>query len=136
MFKTKGWIVGLMVLAAAGLPAPSAQASELVKLGKLLVTGKRAPSVEAKVAPAPAALRSSAEAQAAEPRGTAATGGGGGRAAIESAVEAPAVDWSDRQPETGSNPRSSPPAEPSRGAGGERVGRSPAPAAQGMLPLA
>ena len=48
--KTKGLIVGMVVLLAVGLPAPPAQASELVKLGKLLVTGKRAPSTDAKPA--------------------------------------------------------------------------------------
>jgi|GEM_PF-5562833 len=129
MFKTKGWIVGLVVVAAVGLPAPSAQASELVKLGKLLVTGKRAPSVEAKAAPAPVAPRS-VESQQTEQRAPA--GGTSARPAAEALVEVPVIEWSERQPEA-SNPRTTPVAEPSRG--GERVGRSPAPA-QGSVPLA
>lgn len=43
MSKSKGWVIAT-VFAAALLPAPSVEASELVKLAKLLVTGKRAPA--------------------------------------------------------------------------------------------
>jgi hypothetical protein len=131
MFKTKGLIVGLVVLLAVSLPAPSAQASELVKLGKLLVTGKRAPSTDAKpVADKPAAPRTepsapSAERQAAQQQ--AAT-----RLTTEAAEASPTgYDWAERQgvessrmPATDSTPR----------AGAERVGRSPAPQ-QNMEPV-
>lgn len=44
------------VLAATlWLPAPAAQASELVKLAKLIVTGKRSPTVPTETKPQPAA---------------------------------------------------------------------------------
>lgn len=129
--KTKGLIVGLVVLLAVGLPAPSAQASELVKLGKLLVTGKRAPSTEAKpAADKPAAARAEPAAASAERQGAQQ---GASRLATEAAEAAPqGYDWpADRQgvdnnrlPATESSPRS----------GGDRVGRSPAPQ-QNMEPL-
>lgn len=130
MFKTKGLIVGLVVLLAVSLPAPSAQASELVKLGKLLVTGKRAPSTEAKpAADKPAAPRAEPAAPSAE-RQTAQQGAA--RPAAEAAEAPPqGYDWAERQgvdssrmPATDSAPR----------AGGERVGRSPAPQ-QSMEPV-
>jgi hypothetical protein len=55
MLKTKGWMLVVMVLAAALLPATPAHSSELVKLGKLIVTGKRgsvAPSAALEPRPA------------------------------------------------------------------------------------
>lgn len=131
MFKTKGLIVGLMVLMAVSLPAPSAQASELVKLGKLLVTGKRAASADAKpaadkvVAPRAEPAAPSAERQAAQQPNA-------GRQAAEATESPPQVyEWADRHgvessrmPATDSTPRT----------GAERVGRSPAPQ-QSMEPV-
>ena len=43
MLKSKGLML-LVVFAAAWLPVTPAQSSELVKLGKLIVTGKRGPA--------------------------------------------------------------------------------------------
>ncbi len=52
MTKSKSTLIALAVALAAALPAPSAQGSELAKLGRLIVTGKRAPAAEPKPAPA------------------------------------------------------------------------------------
>jgi hypothetical protein len=131
MLKSKAWMMGVaVVLAATLLPAPSAQASELIKLGKLLVTGKRAPSTGADAKPAVPASRDSAaeryvpRADASAERGATAAPP---RVSPEAVTETPAVDWGERQPiET--NPRTAP-------GGGERVGRSPPPS-NGMTPSA
>jgi hypothetical protein len=72
MLKSKAWVIAV-VAAAALLPAPPVHASELVKLAKLLVTGKRAPAATeaAKPSPPPAARPDAAErwapARSAEP---------------------------------------------------------------------
>ena len=44
MLKTKGWMLMVAMAGALLLPAAPVQASELVKLGKLIVTGKRGPA--------------------------------------------------------------------------------------------
>jgi hypothetical protein len=44
MLKTNGWMLMVVMAGAVLLPAAPAQASELVKLGKLIVTGKRGPA--------------------------------------------------------------------------------------------
>lgn len=52
MPKSRNALVLAVAALAFALPAPSSQASELVKLGRLIVTGKRNPVVEPKPAPA------------------------------------------------------------------------------------
>lgn len=52
MPKSRNVLVLAFVALAFALPTPSSEASELVKLGRLIVTGKRNPAVEPKPAPA------------------------------------------------------------------------------------
>ncbi len=134
MLKIKALILGLTVVVASLLPAPSAQASELVKLGKLLVTGKRAPSAVADTKPAAAAGHRDGASERFVPR-TEAIGERGGaavapRVSPEAVSDAPSVDWGERQP-VESNPR----VAPGGGAAGDRIGRSPPPG-NGLAPLA
>lgn len=59
MLKTKHCWLPMLVALGTALPVPSATASELVKLGKLIVTGKRAPDPR----PTPPSARDGAPAE-------------------------------------------------------------------------
>lgn len=138
MFKSKGFIGVVGAVLALSLPAPAVQASELIKLGKLLVTGKRAPSTEAKpAADKPAArLESSAQPSGERP---AASHQAAGRAAAEPADSTPAAyDWMERERERDRErerqavePRAPVTDTAPRAGGAAGGGRSPAPQ-QGM----
>lgn len=68
MLKFKnGWLMAAVALAAGMSLPPSAEGSELAKLGRLIVTGKRAPSAEPTKPAAPPALPSVERARSAEP---------------------------------------------------------------------
>lgn len=126
MLKSKGWIVA-GVLAAALLPAPPVHASELVKLAKLLVTGKRAPAETAAVAkPVPPARESADSRWSTAPRSEERATGAPAR---QEPGEAAAADWAQNevapQPPRHSTPAPQPQQEtpradpnPSRGGGG------------------
>jgi hypothetical protein len=116
MMKSKSLLIALAVALAASLPAPSAQASELAKLGRLIVTGKRAPAPEPKPA-LPPALRDL------EPRLNKADGPA--LRVIEAGGE-PSLD----DAATGNEPVSSP-RNGSEATRSDRVGRATSPAAIG-----
>lgn len=76
MLKSKAWVVAVVAVAAL-LPAPPVQASELVKLAKLLVTGKRAPAATEAAKPvAPQAARSETGGERQAPVRATESGGG------------------------------------------------------------
>ncbi len=129
MLKTKGWMLVVVVLAAALLPATPAQSSELVKLGKLIVTGKRgsappsaAPESRSAVPAASSRESGAVLAPSASDRwfpkaaGEASTERGGAPAVLPSFKLS--VDGGDEAPEGGESQRPAP--ESPR----ERVGKS------------
>ncbi len=103
MLKSKVWFVGVLVVIASGLPPAPAQASELVKLGKLLVTGKRTPSAEARPVaekPAPRAELAAPATPAAERQGAGQTAAAGRVADAPSSGDAhTGYEWVERQAE-------------------------------------
>lgn len=123
MLKSKAWVVGVLVAVATGFPAPPAQASELVKLGKLLVTGKRTPTAEAKTAAdRPTPSRQESSHAAAERQSLPSTSRLHGDAMAEPQQ---ADDWPERavesrqvsQPAADNVPRNGPATPPQPGAG-------------------
>jgi hypothetical protein len=115
MMKSKSLLIALSVALAVALPAPSAQASELAKLGRLIVTGKRAPAPEPKLPPLPALRELDQRLNKLE----------SGSRTVEAGGE-PTLDDASVGNEPVTTPRHGP--DPTRG---DRVGRSPAPVAVG-----
>lgn len=127
MLKSKAWIVGLLVALATGVPAPSAQASELVKLGKLLITGKRTPTPEVKpAAEKPASPRQEASNGVTERPASHSSS----RLSVEALADIhQADDWPERavesrqtsQPAADNVPRNGPSTAPQPGAGAANI---------------
>lgn len=120
MMKSKSTLIALAVALAAALPAPSAQGSELAKLGRLIVTGKRAPAAEPKAAPAAPQRESSPSAERVRLESASIT-------ATQRALDA-AADASDEAVTTEPAVGNRPGADSQRG---DRVGRAPQAVAHG-----